>query len=495
MHTVVMPKMGDTMEEGKILNWLKHEGDTVNKGDALAEIETEKVNIEVEAFAGGVLRKIIVPAGQTVPVGAPIALTGTADEPLPAGVGGTDGAQAQGQPQVVPSTGSQAEAAPEATAPQPVAQPASAEGHARPQQPAAQQQQQRPISLEDREYQEHTDVVAETSASANGYSTGARAGNGRTASGVQAPAQPQAPTQTGGRIFISPVARHIAAEHGLDIAEIQGTGPNGRIIRGDVEAALAAQQAAPQAMPAAAAQAPVPAASVAGEDVRAVPLSQMRKTIAKRLQQSMQTAPHFYMTVAIDATRLGELRQSVNEYAAGLPEPLKISVNDLIVKGVALALRRMPEVNVSFDGERLLFKQHVNVGIAVALEQGLIVPVIRDADKRGLLDIAKEARRLAEAARASKLKPEEFQGGTFSISNLGMFDVEEFTAVINPPESAILAVGSIVPTPVVREGQVVVRDIMKVTLSVDHRALDGATAARFLQEVKRLLEQPMGMLI
>lgn len=236
-------------------------------------------------------------------------------------------------------------------------------------------------------------------------------------------------------------------------------------------------------------------AAAPGEEVRAQPLSTMRKTIARRLQQSMQTAPHFYVTVSIETNKLGEVRASINEYAAALAEPIKVSYNDLIVKAVALALAHMPEVNVSFDGEQLLFKSHINVGFAVALESGLIVPVVRDADRRGVLDIARESRRLAEAARTGKLKPEEFSGGTFTVSNLGMFDVEEFTAVINPPESAILAVGSIVPTPVVREGQVVVRDMMKVTLSVDHRALDGATAARFLQEFKRLLENPMGILV
>ena len=189
------------------------------------------------------------------------------------------------------------------------------------------------------------------------------------------------------------------------------------------------------------------------------------------------------------------MRATINEYAETLPEPVKVSVNDLIVKGVALALVRVPQVNVSFDGERLLFKKRINVGVAVALDQGLIVPVIRDADRRGVLDLARESRRLVDAARTGKLKPEEFQGGTFSVSNLGMFEIEEFTAVINPPESAILAVGAIQPTPVVVGGQVVVRDRMKVTLSVDRRALDGATGARFLQELKRLLESPLGLLV
>ena len=454
MQTAVMPKMGDTMEEGKILRWIKHEGDAVQKGEALAEIETEKVNIEAEAFASGVLRKILAQEGETVPVGAPIALIGAADEPLPAEASGK-GAQPEKAEQATQQAGAN-NAANGAT---PAPAPARATGAA----------------------------VAEPGA------------------------EPAETTANGGRVFISPLARHIAAEHNLDVTRIQGTGPGGRIIRDDVQAYLASPQGAPAAQPMQPAQAPqaqptqpaqpvqpaispVPAAAP-GEEVRAEPLSTMRKTIARRLQQSMQTAPHFYVTVAIETNRLGEMRTSINEYAAGLPNPVKVSYNDLIVKAVAMALANMPEVNVSFDGEQLLFKSHINVGVAVAMESGLIVPVIRDADKRGVLDIARESRRLADAARSGKLKPEEFSGGTFTVSNLGMYDVEEFTAVINPPESAILAVGSIVPTPVVRDGQVVVRDIMKVTLSVDHRALDGATAARFLQELKRLLEQPMGMLV
>jgi pyruvate dehydrogenase E2 component (dihydrolipoamide acetyltransferase) len=306
-------------------------------------------------------------------------------------------------------------------------------------------------------------------------------------------------------VFISPIARRIAQEHHLDIACIAGTGPNGRIIKDDVEVALTQQEApaatpvaqpAVQPMPQAPAQPVAPTPAMAeGEEVEAVALSAMRKTIARRLQQSMQTAPHFYLTLSIDTTKLAELRATINDYAEKLPEPVKVSMNDLIVKGVALALARVPQVNVSFDGERLLFKKHINVGVAVALEQGLIVPVIRDANTRGVLDLARESRRLVDAARTGTLKPEEFQGGTFSVSNLGMFEIEEFTAVINPPESAILAVGAIQPAPVVVDGQVVVRDRMKVTLSVDHRALDGATSARFLQELKRLLESPMGLLV
>lgn len=433
MHTVVMPKMGDTMEEGKIITWRKHEGDAVAKGDALAEIETEKVNIEAEAFAAGTLRKIIAPEGATIPVGQPIALIGAPNEAIPAEFGGASSATV---------------AAPAKGAPAASSTPVSA-----PAQPATQ-----------------------------------AASNGRVAV-APPPTQVALATQNGGRVFISPIARRIAAEHNLDITAIHGTGPGGRIIRDDVEQAL-------QAGPAVSVSAPAQAAVAAGPEVEAVALSQMRKTIAKRLQQSMQTAPHFYVTVSVDATKLVQLRAQINEYAEIQAEPVKISVNDLIVRAVAVTLTRMPQVNVSFDGDRILYKKRVHLGVAVALEQGLIVPVIRDADKRGTLDLARESRRLVDAARTGKLKPEELQGGTFTVSNLGMYDVESFTAIINPPEAAILAVGSIVPTPVAdADRQVVVRDMMKLTLSSDHRALDGAIAARFLQQLKRLLEQPMGLLL
>ncbi len=443
MNKIAMPKLSDMMEEGKILNWLKQEGDTVNKGEAVAEVETEKVNIEVEAFAGGVLRKILVPAGQSAPVGAAIALVGDPNEPL--------------------------EEAPQA--------PARVAQSERPSAQAA------PGPAPTRE--------AERVSGPAGAPPGG--GNGRAAPAPQPVAQARpAGVVEGERIFISPIARRIAAEHNLDIRQIQGTGPGGRIIRDDVENALRQAEAAP--IPAFV-PAPAIAAAQPGEDVTAVPLTQMRKTIARRLSASMQQAPHFYVTMSIDMGKASALRDQINAFAQTEQEPVKVSFNDLITKAVARALVRMPEINVSFDGENLLFKRHINIGLAVALEQGLIVPVVRDADRKGILEIARESRRLIDAAHNNKLKPEDFQGGTFSISNMGMYGVDEFTAVINPPESAILAVGAIIPTPVVVDGQVVVRDRMKVTLSVDHRAIDGATAARFLQEVKRLLEEPMGILV
>ncbi|MDQ2717043.1 MAG: 2-oxo acid dehydrogenase subunit E2 [Chloroflexota bacterium] len=438
MKTVEMPKMGDTMEQGKILRWLKQEGDTIKKGDFLAEIETEKVNIEVEAFASGILRKILVPEGESADVGAGIALIGKADEPLPVYTAGSYSAP------TVPA------ADPVASAGQALTATASPLG----------------IALQD--------PPSLAAVSATVASAGERE-----------------------RIFISPVARRLAEEHQLDYTRVSGTGPNGRIIRMDVEATLAQRPAAITApVTQAAPNAPlVTSTSSETDEVLEIPLTAMRRTIARRLAQSMQTAPHFYVSSVIDTVKLAALRQEINAYATGEPEPVKISFNDLIVRAVAQALVRMPQMNVSFAEDRLLQKKRVHVGIAVALEEGLIVPVLRDADRRGVLDIARASRKLAEAARTGKLRPEDFSGGTFTISNLGMFDVDSFTAVINPPESAILAVGSITPTPAVVDGQVVVRDRMKVTLSCDHRAIDGATAARFLQLVKRMLEEPLGMLL
>ncbi len=461
MKRIEMPKMGDTMEEGKILRWIKNEGDPVKKGESLAEVETDKVNIEIEAFVGGVLRKILVAEGASAPVGATIALIGSPDEPLPENAGGRLGAApAVNQVQQAPRGGT-------ATQSNGAAKTAT---------------------------NEQASIGMSASAQAQKGSEKVNAASSPVASGRS----PASTTSNQDRIFISPLARRLAQDNQLDYRQIRGTGPNGRIIKLDIEAALTQGKQAVQP-PAVAAERelvsePAPVATDTDEVVE-IPLTAMRRTIAKRLSQSMQTAPHFYVTSVIDTGKLAVLRQEINAYAASEPVPVKVSFNDLIIKAVARALVRMPQVNISFAEDRILQKKQVHIGVAVALDQGLIVPVLRNADQRGILDIARESQRLAEAARSGKLRPEEFSGGTFTVSNLGMFDVESFTAVINPPESAILAVGSIMPTPVVVDGQVVVRDRMKVTLSSDHRAIDGATAARFLQEVKRLLEEPLGVLL
>lgn len=432
MKTVEMPKMGDTMEEGKILRWIKQEGDEVKKGEPLAEVETDKVTIEIEAFASGVLRKILVVEGESAPIGANIAYIGSTDEPLP-GENGKNGGNSNGKA-------------------------AKSNGKKAPEKVAA-SQPQAPVAV----------ATASAPTTNNGTSTG--------------------------RVFISPLARRFAEEHHIDYRQLRGTGPNGRIIKMDVEAIIkqGLPGTAPQETQIAALEA-LPAGVDTGE-VLEIPLTTMRRTIARRLAQSMQSAPHFYVTSVIDTGKLGDLRKQINEYAATDPNPVKVSFNDLIIKAVAVALQRLPQVNVSFAEDKLIQKKQVHIGIAVALEQGLIVPVLHNAEKRGILDIAREARRLAESARTNKLRPEDLSGGTFTISNLGMFEVDSFTAVINPPESAILAIGSITPTPAVVDGQVVVRDRMKVTLSSDHRALDGAVAARFLLEIKHLLEEPFGLML
>jgi pyruvate dehydrogenase E2 component (dihydrolipoamide acetyltransferase) len=285
------------------------------------------------------------------------------------------------------------------------------------------------------------------------------------------------------------MARHIAAEHGLDLAEISGSGPQGRVVRADVEAALSGERPSGEKEPPQEAK----SAAVEGEGDQRVPLSQMRRTIARRLAEAKRTIPHFYLTTVVDATDLGALRKQINDQVA--EAGIKVSFNDLVVKGVALAIRKVPEVNVSFADDALLQHSHVHVGIAVATERGLMVPVIRDADQKSLGQIAREAHELAERANAGKLQPAEYSGGTFTVSNLGMFGVEQFEAVINPPESAILAVGAITREPAEHNGEIALRDRLRLTLSVDHRALDGAAGARYLQALKKLLEKPMLLLL
>lgn len=415
MTEIQMPRLSDTMEEGVISTWRKNVGDQVSRGEVMAEIETDKAIMELEAYDDGVLEKILVEAGATVPIGTPIAILG-------------DG------------SGAAAEAAP-ASAPAAAPAPAAAEAPA----PAA----------------------AEPAAPA------------------PAPAAAAAPAEPGAKPKASPLAKAVAKEKGVDLSTVQGTGPGGRIIRADIEAAAAAAPAAAPAAPAAAA-APV----VSNEDVEEIPLSNIRKVTAKRLTESKQQAPHFYLTSAIDVTDLMAFRATLNErlQAAGGP---KVSVNDLIVKAVATALRANPAVNVSFAGDKMLQHKRINLGVAVAIDNGLVVPVVKDADRKSVSEIAAESRELAGRAREGKLKLDEMSGGTFSISNLGMFGIEQFSAVINPPEAAILAVGAARDEVQVRDGEFVARKILRVTLSADHRAVDGAVGAAFLQLLTGLLEDPI----
>jgi pyruvate dehydrogenase E2 component (dihydrolipoyllysine-residue acetyltransferase) len=407
-----MPKGSDTMTEGKVLKWLKNEGEQVANGDALVEIETDKVDMEVESMASGVLRKVLVQAGETVPVGQMLAVIGKADEDITQLVSSNGGSPAAAPP-------AEHKEAPAAQAPQPVAT-----------------------------------VPAPR------------------------PAAP-APATAGGRIFASPLARRIAREAGLDLAAIQGSGPGGRIIRRDVESATAA--GAPSVAPTAQF---VPQ----GPEFRDEPLSQMRKTIAQRLAQSLGPVPHFYLTIDVDMKKAKELRESANK----LNPDLKLTYNDIIVKACAVALTQHPDVNASFTGNAIRYHNRIHLSIAVAIEGGgLITPVVRDCNYKTLQQISAESKDLIARARARKLKPEEYAGGTFSVSNLGMMGIVEFSAVINPPEGAILAIGSVQEQPVVENGQITIGFRCRMTLSCDHRVVDGATGAKFLQSLQQILENPL----
>ena len=407
---VLMPKLSDAMTEGRILQWVKKEGDRVQGGDVLASIETDKAEIELESFGAGVLRKILAADGSTVPVGQLIAVIAEPDEDISGILSG-------------------APAAPTAKA------------------PAVQEVPKPPAAA--------------------------------PAAGAAVPAALAAEP---GWIPASPIARRLAREHGVDLAQVKGSGPGGRILERDIEAYLGAQ-----AQRMAGAEVPVGEREFEDKD-----LSIIRKTIASRMVQSKAPIPHFTVTVEVDMGAAMELRKSLNAIESN---PEKLSVNDIILKATALALQRHPQINASFNNGQIRLYRRVHLGIAVALEDGLIVPVIRECDRKSLGEISREAKALIERARQKKLRPEEYSGGTFAISNLGMYDVVEFTAVIDPAHGAILAVGAIEEKPVVVTGQIVVRPRLRLTGAFDHRIIDGAMGARFLQELKRILENPVQLLL
>ncbi len=436
-----MPKMTDTMEEGVLVAWMAEEGDAISAGDVIAQVETDKATMDVEAYDDGVLLKKVVEEGDAIPIGGLIAVLGKAGEDAAAvlaqyGQGG-DGASL----------------APEASAE--AAQPSAA-----------------------------------------------------------APSGDGAPTEAVGRVKASPLARKLAIDHGLDLRTVRGSGPEGRIIKRDIEAMLAQGMAAP----AAPAQAPAPPPAVAPAPARApkpapaparaptpvvaeegyesVRISQMRKAIARRLAESKYTAPHFYLTIDLEMERAIAVRQKINAQAEEQGTQ-KISYNDLITKACAVALRQHPQVNASYmadDGEIRRYN-YIHIGVAVAVDEGLVTPVLRNADRKGLAELAAETRALAARARERKLQPDEMAGSTFTTSNLGMFGIEEFTAIINPPNACILAIGAIRDVPVVKDGEIVPGKRMKVTLSCDHRVVDGATGAQFLQTLRHYLEEPLNLLL
>jgi pyruvate dehydrogenase E2 component (dihydrolipoamide acetyltransferase) len=410
MPDVIMPRLSDTMTEGILVQWLKQEGEPVQRGEVLAEIETDKATMELEAYDSGVLTRIIAAPGSTVPIGQPIAVIGE-----------------QSAVAVVPAA---------------------------------------------------ADVPLAVTPSLS-------AADGVAATAEPAPWREPPATST---VRTSPLARQLARNHGLDIAGIPGTGPGGRVVRADVETAIAASSGTAPVASAQVHSGPVALAEPADEQVA---LTSIRRISAQRLTESA-AAPHFYLTSVVNAEPLLAVRTQLNEQLSD--SGAKVSVTDLLVRACAVALKTHPQVNASWGGDHLVRHARINIGVAVALEDGLIVPVIRDADRKRLSEIAAEAHALAERARAGKLTPDEFSHGTFTISNLGMFGIDHFTAVINPPEAAILAVGAAREEAVVRDGQLVVGTTMKLTLSIDHRVLDGATAAGFLQDLVGLVERPLRIL-
>jgi pyruvate dehydrogenase E2 component (dihydrolipoamide acetyltransferase) len=481
---VYMEALSPTMEEGRLANWLKNEGDEIKEGDVLAEVETDKATMELVARGSGVLRKRLIGDGDTANVGTVIAVIAGADEDVSGLTGG-----AEVQAEQAPSTA-------EAPAQEKAAQAAGSDvgkGAAA----VAAAGETEPDSAERATPAESTPASAAPTPGPEGEAKGKEP----AAAAPQPPAQGQAgageAASGNGRVKASPLARKMASESGVKLGSVQGSGPGGRIVKRDVEAAMEggaqAQQPAAHA-PAAAAAPAAPAPSAPSEGgYRDQPLSPMRKTIAKRLTQSIGPVPHFFLTIEVDMGESMRLRGRINERFAD--QGVKVSPNDLIIKAVAAALRKHPWVNASWTGEAIRFHDQVHIGVAVAVDEGLITPVIRDADRKGVAEIATEVRELAGRAREKKLKPEEYTGSTFSLSNLGMFGIEEFTAVINPPEAAILAVGAIAPKVVVDEkGEMAVRQRMRVTLSCDHRVIDGATGAQFLETLKSYLEDPMLMI-
>jgi pyruvate dehydrogenase E2 component (dihydrolipoamide acetyltransferase) len=483
---VVMPKLSPTMEEGQLSRWLKNEGDKVGVGEPLAEIDTDKATMEAQALATGVLRKILVQAGETVPLGAIIAIIGEPDEDISGLVNeaSSGGAQAEKKERIEESVQGRAYGAPDELAqvvPGGERTQATVEG--------------RPVK---------GDVGGTPS-----DNTQPGSGGGGAPQQQPQPQQPPQPAGTdaggngqraeGGRLIVSPIAARMAAEAGINLHDLQGSGPGGRIVKRDIEAAMsgaaapqssAQPQEQPQEQPAAQLRA-VPTPSQVPSDgaapYREENVTSMRATIARRLVTSLGPIPHIFLTAEVEMDKAVEMRRQLNE----LDPENKVSINDFVIKVAAVALMQHPAVNASFREKTVRFYERADVGVAVALENGLITPVVRAANTKSVGQISREVKELAERARNRKLTPEEYTGATFSVSNLGMFGIDEFTALINPPEAAILAVGAVTPRPVVREGEVTVRQMMRVTLSCDHRVVDGATGARFLQTLKKILENPL----
>jgi len=456
---VVMEALSPTMEEGRLVKWLKNEGDAVKTGDVLAEVETDKAVMELVARADGVLRKRLANEGDASPVGTMLGIIAGADENIDALAGGAAPAAAPAQA----AQGGQAGA----TNP-PVNQAVA----------------------ETKEGEASTPPQSATEGTAKGAGTAPPSTARLTPPRPQPPpvqkgngARPgAAPAKAGERKRTSPLARRLASERGIELGGIQGSGPGGRIVKRDIENAKGKGGAARSAA----------AERLASEgDFKDIPLTQIRKTIARRLAESNGPVPTFFLTAELDVTRAAEMRTQLAE----MGDEYKASFNDIIIKAVALALSEHPEVNAHWLNDKIRQFNRIHLAMAVAVEDGLITPVLFDADRLQLWEISAKARELAGRARERRLTPEEYTGGTFTVSNLGMFGIDQFTAIINPPEAGILAVGGVEAKPVVIDGKVEVRQRMRVTMSCDHRAIDGATGAKFLQTLRRFIENPLALVL
>ena len=529
---VNMPRLSDTMEEGVVAKWLKKVGDTVKEGDILAEIETDKATMEFESFYSGTLLYIGLKEGETAPVDTLLAIIGEKGEDISALIGGGAAAAPAAAPAAAETPAAAATSAPAAAMPegvQIVTMPRLSDtmtegtvaswlkkvGDTVKEGDILAEIETDKATMEFESFYAGTllyigikegesapidsllAIIGPAGTDVNAVLAAAKGGGSAPATAA-APAKAEAPaaaapaapaaTTTDGRVFASPLAKKIAQDKGINLSEVKGSGENGRIVRKDVEGF------SPSAKPAAAASTEKAAAPVAyvlvGEEVtEEVKNSQMRKTIAKRLSESKFTAPHYYLTIEVDMENAMASRSQINN----LPDT-KVSFNDMVVKACAMALRKHPQVNTSWKGDVTVYNKHVHIGVAVAIEDGLVVPVLKFADNLSLSQIGVLVKDLAGKARNKKLTPAEMDGSTFTVSNLGMFGVEQFTSIINQPNSAILSVGAIVEKPVVKDGQIVVGHTMKLCLACDHRTIDGATGAQFLQTLKAYIENPVTML-
>ncbi len=461
-NKILMPKLSPTMEEGQISSWVKEEGDAIEANETIAEVDTDKATMEMTSLEAGTLLKILVPGGENAKLGQTI------------GIIGEEGEDFADMLKEIESESSSNGASSE------------------------KKEEAKPVDKSEKETDKQNSADENKTSKSEPLNNGDEAAGGKSYD-YQSPADEKSRVQnpesrvkeSNGRLFVSPIAARMASENGLDLRSIDGSGPNGRIIKRDVEKAIESGVQSPESKVKETVSYGQTTEIQGASAYRDENTSPMRRTIAQRLGESVGPIPTFFLTIEVEMDKTLKLRKEINESIA----PEKISVNDIIVKVAATALTKHPFVNASYQDSKIRFYEDADIGVAVAIDEGLITPIVRGANKKGFRQIGKEVKELAEKARNKKLQPEEYQGATFSISNLGMMGIKEFTAIINPPEAAILAVGTATATPVVRDGEITTRTIMNVTMSCDHRVVDGATGAKFLQTFKTMLENPVMMLM